>query len=164
MLRARCLAFCKNSSIIATVFLVCVAPISFLKRAKMSKSERKTFEFFTFLPIFAAVKWLLRHRAGVSYLLAALMIVSVSSRMWLTHDRGYYEDFLRTAHPSEDAHAWVSCNCPICHAEDFLATEAEYFDYSPIISVLECERAIQPTATANRVVVISSLRAPPYLS
>jgi hypothetical protein len=130
----------------------------------MSKSECKTFEFFTFLPIFAAVKWLLRHRAGVSYLLAALMIVSVSSRLWLTHDRGYYEDFLRTAHPSADAHAWVSCNCPICHAEDFLATEAEYFDYSPIISVLECERAIQPTATANKVVVISSLRAPPYLS
>ena len=106
----------------------------------------------------------MKYRVRVAYVLAALMIVSVSSRIWLTHDRGYYEDFLRTAHPSADTHAWVSCNCPICHAEDFLATEAEYFEYSPIISVLECERGVKPTAAANRIVVVSSLRAPPYLS
>ncbi|MBP3550654.1 MAG: hypothetical protein J6J57_03300 [Alistipes sp.] len=116
------------------------------------------------MSIFALVKKALKYRRGVSYLLAVLMIVSVSSRMWITHDRGYYEDFLRTAHPSADAHTWVSCNCPICHAEDFIAVAAEYFDYSPIISELEFEQGILPTAQANNIVIVSSLRGPPYLS
>ena len=95
------------------------------------------------------------------------MIIAVSSRAWITHDRGYYENFLRTAHPSAtnaDNGAWVACNCPICHAEDYLATAAEYFIYSPIISVLEFEQSILPTAAANDIVVVSSLRGPPCLS
>ncbi len=92
------------------------------------------------------------------------MIVSVSSRVWITHDRGYYEDFLRTAHPSSNGGAWVACNCPICHAEDFLAVEAEYFEYNPIITTLEYDFGVIPTASANRIVVVSSLRGPPYLS
>uniref|UniRef100_UPI004057B51A hypothetical protein n=1 Tax=Alistipes sp. TaxID=1872444 RepID=UPI004057B51A len=110
------------------------------------------------------MKKVLQHRRYVSYLLAILMIISVSSRVWLAHDRGYYEDYLRTAHPSADAHAWVSCNCPICHAEDFIAVAAEYFNYSPIISELKFGRSILPTAKANNIVVVVSLRAPPYLS
>lgn len=97
------------------------------------------------------------------YLLAALMIVSVSSRLWLTHDRGFFEDYLRTLHPSAD-NAWVGCNCPICHAEDFIAVAAEYFDYSPIVLAVEYEMSVQAVAAANRIVVTSSLRAPPYLS
>ena len=104
------------------------------------------------------------HRRYFSYLLVVLMITAFSSRTYLTHDRGYYEDYLRTGHPSHESGAWVSCNCPICHAEDYLAVEAEYFEYNPIITTLECEFGVIPTAQANRVVVISSLRAPPYLS
>ena len=92
------------------------------------------------------------------------MFVSVSSRVWITHDRGYYEDFLRTAHPSSNGGAWVACNCPICHAEDFLAIAAENFNYNPIISELEFEQSVLPTAAANDIVVVSSLRGPPYLS
>lgn len=110
------------------------------------------------------MKKVLQHKRCMSYLLAILMIISVSSRVWLTHDRGYYEDYLRTAHSSADNHAWVSCNCPICHAEDFIATAAEYFTYSPIIVALEFEQGLQLTAPANRVVTLASLRAPPYLS
>ena len=113
------------------------------------------------------MKEALRNKKCVSYLLAVLMIVSVSSRMWVTHDRGYYENFLRTAHPTADNAdngAWVACNCPICHAEDFLAIAAEYFVYSPIISVLEFERGALPTAAANDITVASSLRGPPFLS
>jgi hypothetical protein len=78
-----------------------------------------------------------------------------------------YEDYLRTAHPSSantDNGAWVSCNCPICHAEDYLATEAENFEYHPVITTLECEFGVIPTAQANRIVVTSSLRGPPCLS
>jgi hypothetical protein len=105
-----------------------------------------------------------KHTRVFALLVAALMIVSVSSRVWITHDRGYYEDFLRTAHPSADNHAWVSCNCPICHAEDYLAVAADYFDYSPIIVELEFEPGVLPTAQANRIVVTSSLRGPPCLS
>ena len=109
------------------------------------------------------MKWLMQHRRRVLYLLAALMIVSVSSRLWLTHDRGFYDDYLRTAENS--AHnAWIRCNCPICHAEDFIAVAAEYFDYSPIVSAMEYEMPVQAVAAANRIVVTSSLRAPPYLS
>ena len=92
------------------------------------------------------MKQLLRHRRYTSYLLAILMIVSVSSRAWITHDRGYYEDYLRTAHPSANNGTWVSCNCPICHAEDFIAIEAEYFEYNPIITTLECDFGAIPTA------------------
>ena len=113
------------------------------------------------------MKEALQNKKCVSYLLAVLMIVSVSSRMWVTHDRGYYENFLRTAHPTADNAdngAWVACNCPICHAEDFLAIAAEYFVYSPIISVLEFERGVLPTAAANDITVVSSLRGPPFLS
>lgn len=104
------------------------------------------------------------YRIGLAHLLAALMIFAVSSRVWLTHERGYYESYLHTSHPSEEAGAWVSCNCPICHAEDYLATEAEYFEYNPIITTIECEYAILPTAEANCIVVASSLRGPPCLS
>ena len=113
------------------------------------------------------MKKALQNRKYTSYLLAILMIASVSSRVWITHDRGYYEDYLRTAHPSSantDNGAWVSCNCPICHAEDYLATEAEYFEYNPIITTLECEFGVVPTAQANRIVITSSLRGPPCLS
>ncbi|MBR2326981.1 MAG: hypothetical protein IKA49_06480 [Alistipes sp.] len=120
--------------------------------------------FLRIIATFATVKKVLQHRKNLSYLLALLMVISLSSRVWITHDRGYYEDYLRTAHPSADNGAWVSCNCPICHAEDFISTAAEYFEYSPIIVELEFKQSILPTAMANRVVVLSSLRAPPYLS
>ena len=104
------------------------------------------------------------YRTGLAHLVAALMIFAVSSRVWLTHERGYYEDYIRTSHPSAEAGEWMSCNCPICHAEDFIATEAEYFEYHPFITTLLCEYAVIPTASANRIVVISSLRGPPCLS
>ena len=110
------------------------------------------------------MKWLLYHKRVVSYLLAALMIVAASSRVWLTHDRGYYENYLRTAHPSAEAGAWVSCNCPICHAEDVLATEAENFEYHPLVAEISFEYGVQPVASANKISVESSLRGPPYLS
>ena len=104
------------------------------------------------------------YRTGLAHLLAALMIFAVSSRVWLTHSRGYYEDYLRTSHPSADAGEWVSCNCPICHAEDFLAVAAEYLEYRPFITALECEVSVLPTAKANDIIVVSSLRGPPCLS
>ena len=114
---------------------------------------------------FCNVKLTMQHRKYFSYLLAVLMITAFSSRLYLTHDRGYYEDYLRTEHPSHDNGAWVSCNCPICHAEDFLTIAAELFDYSPIISVLEFEHYVLPTAKANsNIVAISALRGPPQLS
>ena len=117
--------------------------------------------FFAYLCI---VKQVTRYRRYASILLSALMLFAVSSRVWITHDRGYYEDFLRTSHPSDIAGEWVSCNCPICHAEDFLATEAEYFEYHPFVTTLLCEFGFEPTASANRIVVTSSLRGPPCLS
>ena len=120
--------------------------------------------FFEILHIFALVKQAIQYRRYLSYLLAVLMITAFASRLYLTHDRGYYEDYLRTEHPSHESGAWVSCNCPICHAEDYLAVEAEYFDYNPIITTIECEYGVIPTAEANRIVVTSSLRGPPYLS
>lgn len=110
------------------------------------------------------MKQVLRYRKVASYLLAALMVLAVSSRVWLTHERGYYESYLRTAHPSEEAGVWVSCNCPICHAEDFIATEAEYFEYTPFVTTLLCEFGTAPTVAANRITIISSLRGPPCLS
>ena len=125
-------------------------------------SER-VFHFPVFLYL-CAVKRRVTYRTGLAHLLAALMIFAVSSRVWLTHERGYYESYLGTAHPSEEAGAWVSCNCPICHAEDYLATEAEYFEYNPIITTIEFEYGIISTAEANRIVVTSSLRGPPCLS
>ena len=97
-------------------------------------------------------------------MIVALMFIAFTSRTYLTHDRGYWEDFLRTEHPSHESSEWVSCNCPICHAEDYLATEAEYFEYNPIITTIEFEYGIISTAEANRIVVTSSLRGPPCLS
>ena len=112
-----------------------------------------------------AVKHKVTYRTGIAHLLAALMIFAVSSRVWLTHDRGYYENYLRTAHPSEEAGAWVSCDCPICHAEDCVATEVEYFIYIPTATTLLCEFAVPQTASAySNIVDVSSRRGPPYLS
>lgn len=110
------------------------------------------------------MKRVMQHKRLLSLLIVVLMAISATTRLYITHDRGYYEDYLRTAHPSCDCNAWVSCNCPICHAEDFLSTEAENFEYNPIVVELDFERAFQPTATANQVPTASSLRAPPYLS
>ena len=92
------------------------------------------------------------------------MLAALSCRTYITHDRGYYEDFFRSAHPVCEHSAWVACNCPICHAEEFLAIEVEYFEYNPIITTLLCEYGIQPVASANRIVTTSSLRGPPCLS
>ena len=91
------------------------------------------------------------------------MITALSSRVYLTHDRGFYEVFCH-AEDTAAENASLHCNCPICHAEDFTATEAEYFDYNPIVTTLLCEFGTKPTASANRIVVTSSLRGPPCLS
>ena len=113
---------------------------------------------------FCAVKQLMQHRGKVAYLLAALMITALASRAYLTHGSDYYESIWNTEQSASDNGAWIECNCPVCHAEDFIAVAAEYFDYSPIISELEFEQGILPTAKANNIVVVSSLRGPPYLS
>ena len=91
------------------------------------------------------------------------MITAVSSRIYLTHDRGFYEFCCHTEEASAN-NQFVYCNCPICHAEDFTATEAEYFEYNPFVTTLLCEFGTTPTASANRIVVTSSLRGPPCLS
>jgi hypothetical protein len=122
------------------------------------------FVVLCFLRIFATVKQLIQHRKHISYLLVVLMIMAFSSRLYLTHDRDYYEDILRTEQSSHDNGAGVSCNCPICHAEDYIAIKAEYFEYHPIITTIDYEFAVKPTATANRIVVTTALRGPPCLS
>ncbi len=106
----------------------------------------------------------MQYRRKVAYLLAALMITALASRAYLTHGSDYYESIWNTEQSASDNGAWIECNCPVCHAEDFIAVAAEYFDYSPIISVLEFEQSILTTAKANNIVVVSSLRGPPYLS
>lgn len=122
------------------------------------------FLFFRFYFYLCTVKQSEKYRRVHSYMIVALMFIALTSRAYLTHDRGYWEDYLRTEHPSHESSEWVSCNCPICHAEDYLATEAEYFEYNPIITTLECDFGVAPTASANRIVVTSSLRGPPCLS
>ena len=92
------------------------------------------------------------------------MIVAVSSRLYLTHGSDYYESIWNTEQTASDNGSWLVCNCPVCHAEDFLAVEPKSFDYNPIITTLQYEYAIAPTSAASRIVVVSSLRAPPYLS
>ena len=104
-----------------------------------------------------------KYRRNLSYLLAILMLTAVSSRFYLTHDRGFYDIYFSTEHASHDCEKLV-CNCPICHAEDFVATEAKFFEYNPIITTLLCEFEVAPTASANSIVITSSLRGPPCLS
>ena len=91
------------------------------------------------------------------------MLAAVSSRVYLTHDRGFSDLYYCSEHASHDCEI-LFCNCPICHAEDFVATEAEFFEYNPIITTLLCEFEVVPTASANRIVITSSLRGPPCLS
>ena len=110
------------------------------------------------------MKWAFRHKIYIAYLLAAVLVISLSSRTYLTHNATCYDGTdteETTSAPSREAFV---CNCPICSAEEFFAIEAEDFEYHPIVAVLDFEQAILSTATANRVVVFSSLRAPPYLS
>ena len=92
------------------------------------------------------------------------MVTALVSRLYITHDREYYSTFLSSSRVVHDHDAMVSCNCPICHAEDFLAVEAEYLDYNPIISTLDFEFEVVPTAQAIRFIHTSSLRGPPCLS
>lgn len=92
------------------------------------------------------------------------MITALSSRFYLTHGSDYYESIRNTEQSASDNGAWIECNCPVCHAEDFLAVAAELFEYNAIIAELEWEQSILPTAKANNIVVVSSLRGPPYLS
>lgn len=92
------------------------------------------------------------------------MVVAVASRLYLSHGSDYYESLHNTEQCASANGEWVDCNCPVCHEENFLATEAETFEYHPIISTLRYEYGVQPTAQANSIVVISSLRGPPALS
>ena len=106
----------------------------------------------------------MQYRRRVAYLLAALMITALASRAYLTHGSDYYESIWNTEQSASDNGAWVECNCPVCHAEDYLAVEAEYFYYNPIITTINHEFGVIATAKANSIVVTSSLRGPPYLS
>lgn len=122
------------------------------------------FVVFSIFITFAAVKQLAKYRKYLLYTLAVLMVTAIVSRLYITHEREYYENFLRTPHLVHDHDAMVSCNCPICHAEDYLAIEVEPFVYRPFIAVLECDHTVQPVARENKVVVVSLLRGPPCLS
>jgi len=106
----------------------------------------------------------MQYRRKVAYLLAALMITALASRAYLTHGSDYYESIWNTAQSASDNGAWVECNCPVCHAEDFIAVAVDYFDYNPIITTINHEFGVIATAKANCIVVTSSLRAPPCLS
>ena len=92
------------------------------------------------------------------------MLAALSCRVYMTHDRGYYESFFRTAHPELEHSAWVACNCPICHAEDVVATKVDIFEYHPFITTLLCEFGIEPVASANRIAIAPTHRGPPCLS
>ena len=110
------------------------------------------------------MKQLAKYRRYLLCTLAVLMVTAFVSRLYITHDREYYSTFLSSSRVVHDHNAMVSCNCPICHAEDYLAVEVEPFVYHPFIAVLECDRTVQPVARENKVVVIASLRGPPCLS
>ena len=91
------------------------------------------------------------------------MITAYASRVFLWHDRGFDEyTCCLDGHVGEDKH--FVCNCPICHAEEVVATAPESVEYHPFVTVVECEYGVLPTASANSVVISSSLRGPPCLS
>ena len=109
------------------------------------------------------MKSLIRHRQWGSFALAALMIVAVATRLYLSHNEGF-DASAWDIHTTSANGDWLRCNCPICHAEDLVATVVETVEYNPIITTFECEFAIAPTKEANRIVITSSLRGPPALS
>ena len=92
------------------------------------------------------------------------MITAYSSRLYLTHDHDFNKFCDKNEHSTSCNNEWVSCNCPICHAEDVVATQAESFEYNPFITTLAFEFAVCPTAKANDFVALSSQRGPPFLS
>ncbi|MBQ5648134.1 MAG: hypothetical protein IIV16_03310 [Alistipes sp.] len=110
------------------------------------------------------MKQLIQHKKFVSYLLALLMVTAYSSRLYLTVNHEFSTFCYKTEYASSCQDEWLRCDCPICHAEDVVATEAEHFEYNPFFTTLAYEFAICPTAEANNIVTLSSLRGPPYLS
>lgn len=109
------------------------------------------------------MKSLIRHRQWGSFVLTALMIVAVATRLYISHNEGF-DASAWDIHTTSANGDWLRCNCPICHAEDLVATVVETVEYNPIITTFECEFAIAPTKEANRIVITSSLRGPPALS
>lgn len=106
----------------------------------------------------------MQHRRYVSYLLAALMVTAYVSRGYLAHDREFNKVICHAVDHNASNDARLVCNCPICHAEDVVATPAESFEYHPFVAIIECEYGVLPTASANDIVISSSLRGPPCLS
>lgn len=96
-------------------------------------------------------------------MLALLMVLAISGRLYLSHGSDYYESLWNTETTASDRGAWVVCNCPVCHSEEFVSTEAELFEYNPWVTSLLFEFAIEPTTSANRIAIISSQRGPPAL-
>lgn len=92
------------------------------------------------------------------------MITAYSSRLYLTLDHGFVKTSWGTKIFTDDSCEQLRCNCPICHAEELLSTEAESFDYQPFFTTLTFEFAVCHTAEANNIATLSSLRGPPYLS
>ena len=109
------------------------------------------------------MKSLIRHRKWSALLLATMMIVAGATRLYLSHNEGF-DASAWDIHTTSANGDWLRCNCPICHAEDFTATEAESFEYHTFISTLSFEFAVYKTAAANAIVILSSLRGPPCLS
>lgn len=97
-------------------------------------------------------------------MVTVLMAIAVVSRLYLTHDREYYEVVRITKQDASNNGAWVLCDCPICHAEEFLATEVECFVYESITSELSSIEVVPLVAKANRVVYATSLRGPPAMA
>ena len=109
------------------------------------------------------MKSLIKYRKWSTLAIAAMMIVAGVTRLYLTHNEGF-DVSAWDIHTTSTEGDSVRCNCPICHAEDFTATEAKSFEYHAFISTLSYEFAVYQTATANDIVVLSSLRGPPCLS
>lgn len=84
--------------------------------------------------------------------------------MLLSHDQEYHDAVWQTEEAAAERGEWVDCNCIVCSSNHIFATEPENFEYHSFAVTLLCEYGVDPTAQANDIVVVTSLRGPPVLS
>lgn len=110
------------------------------------------------------MKRLMQYRVWIYCSLATLLLTAYVGKALHTHNEAYYTSLLMTQSATSEHGPEVMDDCPICHYGEFLFTEELSIEYRFFATTLLCVIEAQPTAAANDIAIVTSLRGPPALS
>ena len=110
------------------------------------------------------MKRLMQYRVWIYCSLATLLLTAYVGKALHTHNEAYYTALLMSQSAASEQGSEVMDDCPICHYGEFLFTKNCPLDFQFFASTLLYVIEAHPTAVANEISIVASLRGPPALS